>query len=328
MKPQTDLTTNFLLVNFPLSIPHTATKQSGTGTRGLDSVSEEASPISSSAMRNPPGRHLLKVASRAVRSSSGASAAACWDSRNLRRDGEDDWEEVVATGEEPAPGASEAEEDNEYRVVFWSPPTGDEVRSAFSSIQEVFENSYGAADSDETEKQLALLSTSVHSSSSNSSGSDDWVEPAAYVLNSTAFLTREHRGVLDAFRLLQRDPNVQKMVMSLSCDKAVWNAVMNNEAVQEFRRSFQDAKEIGRKGNPGGPAAVLKWILGKTQAKIMEFFDNVMKIVSMLFNPQSDEEKPDMYSEAVKVSFMLSVFVFIVVAIARINYEPWDFKVW
>ena len=128
-------------------------------------------------MRNPPGRHLLRVATRAVRSSSvlgggGASssasssspvsassggrprsrggmllratsppppsavaAAACWESRTLRRDGEDDWEEVVAGVEGPA--APEADVvDDDYRVVFWSPPTGDEVRAAFSSIQE------------------------------------------------------------------------------------------------------------------------------------------------------------------------------------------------
>lgn len=76
-------------------------------------------------------------------------------------------------------------------------------------------------------------------------------------------------------------------------------------------------KEVNRKGNPCGPAAVLKWILANTQAKITEFFDNIAKIVSMLFHPQSDEDKPDLYSDAVKVSFMLSVFVFIVVAVAR-----------
>uniref|UniRef100_A0A453P8J6 Uncharacterized protein n=1 Tax=Aegilops tauschii subsp. strangulata TaxID=200361 RepID=A0A453P8J6_AEGTS len=138
------------------------------------------------------------------------AAAACWESRTLRRDGEDDWEEVVvAAADGAAPGAGDAEVDSDYRVVFWSPPTGDEVRAAFSSIQEVFEGSYYDVNSDETEKQLALLSNSEHSSSTNSSGSDDWVEPAAYVLNSTALLTREHRNVLDAFRLLQRDPNVQ-----------------------------------------------------------------------------------------------------------------------
>jgi hypothetical protein len=80
-------------------------------------------------------------------------------------------------------------------------------------------------------------------------------------------------------------------------------------------------KENNRKGccSPVGPAGVLKWILGNTQAKIVEFFDNIVKIVSMLFHPQSEEDKPDLYSDAVKVSFMLSVFVFIVVAIARIK---------
>lgn len=64
---------------------------------------------------------------------------------------------------------------------------------------------------------------------------------------------------------------------------------------------------------------MLKWILDSAQSKIVEFLENVMKIVNMLFHPQEDEEKPDLYSDAVKVSFMLTVFVFIVVAIARIK---------
>lgn len=121
-------------------------------------------------MRNPPGRHLLRLSNRAVRSSSSSSglnagggastsasprpravaggrplrassppppsavaAAAYWESRALRRDGEDgDWEEVVAGA--PVPG--EMEEGEEYRVVFWSPPTIDEVTGAVTSIQE------------------------------------------------------------------------------------------------------------------------------------------------------------------------------------------------
>lgn len=64
---------------------------------------------------------------------------------------------------------------------------------------------------------------------------------------------------------------------------------------------------------------MLKWILDSAQSKIVEFLENVIKIVNMLFHPQEDEEKPDLYSDAVKVSFMLTVFVFIVVAIARIK---------
>ena len=124
-------------------------------------------------MRNPPGRHLLRLTNRAVRSSStssghgagaGAStstsiasprprtvagglplrassppppsavaAAAYWESRAFRPDGEEgDWEEVVPG----APGPGEMEEEEEYRVVFWSPPTIDEVTGAVTSIQE------------------------------------------------------------------------------------------------------------------------------------------------------------------------------------------------
>jgi len=64
---------------------------------------------------------------------------------------------------------------------------------------------------------------------------------------------------------------------------------------------------------------VLKWILESAQTKIVEFLENVMKIINMLIHPQEDEDKPDAYSDAVKVSFMLTVFVFIVVAIARIK---------
>jgi hypothetical protein len=51
----------------------------------------------------------------------------------------------------------------------------------------------------------------------------------------------------------------------------------------------------------------------------MEFLENLMKIFNMLIHPNCDKDKPDMYSDAVKMSFMLTVFVFIVVAVARIK---------
>ena len=55
------------------------------------------------------------------------------ESRALSPDGEEgDWEEVVPG----APGPGEMEEEEEYRVVFWSPPTIDEVTGAVTSIQE------------------------------------------------------------------------------------------------------------------------------------------------------------------------------------------------
>uniref|UniRef100_A0A0A9DSM5 Uncharacterized protein n=1 Tax=Arundo donax TaxID=35708 RepID=A0A0A9DSM5_ARUDO len=137
------------------------------------------------------------------------------------------------------------------------------------------------------------------------------------ILNSSALLTREHRNVLDAFHLLQEDPKVQKMVMALSADQAVWNAVMNNEVVQEYMRSFQGDKETDLKGSSTTPPRVMKWVLGNTQAKIKEFLEQILRVVNMLF--LAEDKIYDVYDDVVRMSFMLSVFVFIVVTIARIH---------
>ncbi|KAF8412968.1 hypothetical protein HHK36_000940 [Tetracentron sinense] len=44
--------------------------------------------------------------------------------------------------------------------------------------------------------------------------------------------------VYDAFHLLLTDSSVQRMVMSLSSDKAVWDAVLNNHVVRELKESL------------------------------------------------------------------------------------------
>ena len=40
-------------------------------------------------------------------------------------------------------------------------------------------------------------------------GSDEWSESAMLVHNSTALLTKDHRCVVEALRLLNKDPSVQ-----------------------------------------------------------------------------------------------------------------------
>ncbi|KAM1345393.1 hypothetical protein ACFX15_034135 [Malus domestica] len=44
--------------------------------------------------------------------------------------------------------------------------------------------------------------------------------------------------VYDAFHLLQTKSSMQRMVMTLSSDIAVWDAVRNNEVVRELHESF------------------------------------------------------------------------------------------
>jgi hypothetical protein len=60
-------------------------------------------------------------------------STASWESRSLRRDGEEDWEEVVAAGTRPdIPGSS----GEATGVVFGAPPTDEEVCAAVASIKQ------------------------------------------------------------------------------------------------------------------------------------------------------------------------------------------------
>lgn len=61
----------------------------------------------------------------------------------------------------------------------------------------------------------------------------------------------------------------------------------------------------------------MMWVLENTQAKIKEFLEKILGLVNMLF--QSGDKDYDMSDDIVRMSFMLSVFVFIVVTIARIH---------
>lgn len=277
------------------------------------------------------------------------ASVAAWDSIRLRLDGEEGLKEFLAAGdkaagveEEAAVYASEWPAGGE-EVTFDAPPTDEEVHAAVASIQQVFENpsgedsdglelqalalpiaglpssgmfvNYFTADSDASEKQTVQISNLGNSPSNI--GLDDCTEPAALALNSTALMTREHQNVLDAFQLLQEDASVQKMVMALSTDKAVWDAVMNNEVVQEFKKSFQDAKETDTKGSSSAPPGMMQWVLENTQAKIKEFLEKILQLVHTVFQAQSMDY--DLSDDVVRMSFMLSVFVFIVVTIARIK---------
>jgi nitrate/nitrite-specific signal transduction histidine kinase len=77
---------------------------------------------------------------------------------------------------------------------------------------------------------------------------------------------------------------------------------------------YLSAKEADHKGSAPG---VVKWVLENTHAKIKEFIEQILRVVNMLF--QAKDKNYHLYDDAVRMSFMLSVFIFIVVTIARIR---------
>ena len=63
-------------------------------------------------------------------------SASSWDSRSLRSDGEEDWEEVVAAGARPAAPGSRGEPTEEQGIFLGAPPTKEEVHAAVASIKQ------------------------------------------------------------------------------------------------------------------------------------------------------------------------------------------------
>lgn len=205
-------------------------------------------------------------------------------------------------------------------------PSKDEVQNTVSAIQQVFEPpSYSNLVRD---KFASDLEKDVADQVTSPTGSElDWVEPSFHLCNSRVLQPHGSNKVYDAFHMLQTEPSVQRMVISLSSDKAVWDAVLNNEVVREFKESYfavennePQSPDESSKGSSEA-TSVLSWIFDNTKAKVMEVFEKITKLVNELF-PSTENEKTtagasDPFQEKLKTSFLLSVVVLLIVVVTR-----------
>ncbi|KAG6425434.1 hypothetical protein SASPL_115869 [Salvia splendens] len=178
----------------------------------------------------------------------------------------------------------------------------------------------------------------------------EWFEPS-HNHYSTKEMQRCPRNdvVNDAFHLLETEPCVQRMVVSLSSDKAVWDAVMNNEVVKELRGSMhRGSSTLATSGcdesffalcwrvacyrsllvlvsslvseSSDGPSGdedgnMISWVVKFAKAKIMQVMDLITKLVGNVF--QGDKKGDNGLDEKVKSSLLLSILVLAVVILAR-----------
>lgn len=149
----------------------------------------------------------------------------------------------------------------------------------------------------------------------------DWDEPSHSLYTSR--MLQYSRSSDIAFHLLETDPLVQRMVVSLSSDQAVWDAVMNNEVVKELRESIHgvSGESLDEESDEeGGDENILEWIVMFAKAKIMQVWEKMRELMS----PNQEEENERRrrggdggLNERVKTSFFLSMVVMIVVVLAR-----------
>ncbi|KAL8520265.1 hypothetical protein ACS0TY_010988 [Phlomoides rotata] len=190
----------------------------------------------------------------------------------------------------------------DYNDVFATVPSTDEVHHAVSALKQAF----GGSD------EVAKVSSEM-----------DWIEPSPRLCNSKMLqLHGPDTSVYNAFHLLETEPCVQRMVISLSSDKAVWDAVLDNEVVKELRRSIcEQAAECSDKGcGDSNPMKdILSWIVANGKAKIMQVMDSIKKLVYEAFQGHKDVggDCADPFQEKLTTSLLLSVMVLLVVVITR-----------
>lgn len=221
--------------------------------------------------------------------------------------------------------------ENYYDPVFGVVPSTHEVQHALLSLQQVL-HSHSCPQCKEipfdvdkdTEDQT--MSAMVPVERASSKGSDlDWIEPSMHPYNMKLTQSPGWEKVHDAFHLLQTEPSVQRMVVSLSSDKAVWDAVLNNEAVQEIRDSYCNAAESFPQSSDGRPDpsksnfSIFKWIFENMKMKLLEVVGSISQIVGGTLKPLDldKEEQSCAFMEKLKSTFLLTVVVLLIVVVAR-----------
>ncbi|KAI3829160.1 hypothetical protein L1987_03276 [Smallanthus sonchifolius] len=69
------------------------------------------------------------------------------------------------------------------------------------------------------------------------------IEQCDYDSSRTVMKSLGQKRLLDAYHLMQTDPLVQRLVLSISSDTEVWNAILKNDAVQDLQGSLPLAGE-------------------------------------------------------------------------------------
>ncbi|XP_027161899.1 uncharacterized protein LOC113762586 [Coffea eugenioides] len=218
--------------------------------------------------------------------------------------------------------------------VFGTVPSKDEVHHAVFALQEVLDPASAKYLIDDIPAynldadlggQVSSLTGSLQRPSPFGSQLD-WMEPSLQLCSQSTL--QAHERVHDALHLLRNEPSVQRMVVSLSSDKAVWDAVLNNEVVQELRGSLSQDKNPAEKTDDGSDASdpardFLSWVIVNTKATVMELVDKITKLVNELFRTEGGggdrtaDRKADPFDEKLRASFLLSVVVMLIVVVAR-----------
>ncbi|XP_014518866.1 uncharacterized protein LOC106776072 [Vigna radiata var. radiata] len=217
-------------------------------------------------------------------------------------------------------------------TLFGAVPSPTEIQTALTSLKQVFgscspvqhvKNTYHyQLDREVDHVKDTPLVDQVDSDLSEA----DWKEPSFSSYNPSMLQADVFDRASFAVHLLQTDACVERMVRSLSSDKSVWNAVQKNQAVQELRNALNAERDESSDGTVDNDSPdTKKFILRMSDAviaKLMEAIENITEIVKKLFQTARHKRaayagKSNSFKMKLRVSFMLSIMIFLFVVVGR-----------
>ncbi|KAJ7962079.1 Uncharacterized conserved protein (UCP012943) [Quillaja saponaria] len=142
--------------------------------------------------------------------------------------------------------------------------------------------------------------------------------------DSTISPSHGQRRICDALQLLQIDPSIKRLVVSLSSDKAVWDSVMNVllQKLQELRHPAQDGRPQLSSAEQDLEIRILRWIFDIMQAKVMELIQNFQSLMNDLFQHHKREKttiETTELEEKIRSSLLLSVVIILIVIMVNLH---------
>ncbi|CAH2044015.1 unnamed protein product [Thlaspi arvense] len=257
------------------------------------STSPPPSPsISSSSISSTPASVLAVSSSEQMIDSSKSTYDQISPSNGEEEEDEDEFEWVAV--------------EREATDVFTDKaPEFDEVEDAFSALQLMFHDD----DDDKSEDQVSDLEFV------------DWIEPPLQLCNTRLLQPYMLDRFYDAFHLFQTDPSVQRMVLSLASDRAVWDAVMNNEVVRELITNVDRSKE-----DSGSTANFIRRLFERSAIKLMDAMERVTKYVTDLFSVDVPGDETVVLAtgaapvmEKLQLTVLLTVLILLIVLVTRVT---------
>ncbi|XP_058225381.1 uncharacterized protein LOC131334401 isoform X2 [Rhododendron vialii] len=158
----------------------------------------------------------------------------------------------------------------------------------------------------------------------------EWLQKMLYLHNPSMLKSLGFGSVDDAFRLLQTDPSVQRIVSSISSDKAVWDAILSNKAVQNLQHSLVSAakEEMPQAQSSSDEKTdlatmIVDWILDIAKTKVLELIEQFISLLTMIFQPPDHKKNlgaantDGRLDEKLRSSLLLSIVILLIVVVTR-----------